>query len=81
MKRSMHEGWISSTMELSTQAEETAGESVPGKLENITRLFISGIDGISKQHPADPDAGRSPKLVRLMVRSLAAALDRPAGAA
>ncbi|SDW36534.1 transcriptional regulator, TetR family [Arthrobacter sp. cf158] len=77
MNRSMYDGWVSSTLELFRGAAEAAGEPVPDNLEDITRLFISGIDGISMQHLADPDEQRSQRLVELMARSLAGALDYP----
>lgn len=69
--RIMYEGWIKSTMELFSEAAAAAGENVPENLELITRLFISGIDGISVQHLADPDLDRSAALVDLLVDSLA----------
>ncbi|WP_311213473.1 MULTISPECIES: TetR family transcriptional regulator C-terminal domain-containing protein [unclassified Arthrobacter] len=75
MNRSMYDGWVSSTLELFRGAAEAAGEPVPANLEDITRLFISGIDGISMQHLADPDDERSVRLVELMAKSLAGALD------
>ncbi|MGR0159633.1 TetR/AcrR family transcriptional regulator [Paenarthrobacter nitroguajacolicus] len=75
MNRSMYDGWVSSTLELFRAAAEAAGEPVPGNLEDITRLFISGIDGISMQHLADPDDERSLRLVELMATSLVGALD------
>jgi AcrR family transcriptional regulator len=75
MNRSMYDGWVSSTLELFRGAAEAAQEPVPDNLEDITRLFISGIDGISMQHLADPDEQRSLRLVELMAVSLAGALD------
>jgi hypothetical protein len=75
MNRSMYDGWVSSTLELFRGAVEAAGEPVPHNLQDITHLFISGIDGISMQHLADPDEERSMRLVELMARSLAGALD------
>lgn len=70
--RVMYEGWIKSTMELFREAAAAAGEDVPENLELITRLFISGIDGISMQHLADPDPERSASLVDLLADSLSA---------
>ncbi|WP_125614612.1 TetR/AcrR family transcriptional regulator [Specibacter cremeus] len=74
MNQSMYDGWINSTMALFTDAAMAAGEPVPANLEQVTRMFIAGIDGISMQHLADPDAGRSRGLVTLLARSLAAVL-------
>ncbi|ABM06309.1 MULTISPECIES: TetR family transcriptional regulator [Micrococcaceae] len=74
MNRSMYDGWVNSTLELFRAAAEAAGEPVPANLEDITRMFISGIDGISMQHLADPDDERSLRLVELMASSLAGAL-------
>lgn len=75
LNRAMYEGWISSTIELFRSAAEDAGEPQPTNLEQITRLFISGVDGISMQHLADPDEARSDQLVALLARSLARSLD------
>lgn len=75
MNRSMYDGWVRSTLDLFLGAVEAAGEPAPANLEDITRLFISGIDGISMQHLADPDEERSMRLVQLMAQSLAGALD------
>ncbi|MBB6404067.1 TetR family transcriptional regulator [Arthrobacter sp. AZCC_0090] len=75
MNRTMYEGWISSTLDLFRGAAEAAGDPVPVNLEQVTRLFISGIDGISMQHLADPDEERSLGLVDLLARSLTGALD------
>jgi AcrR family transcriptional regulator len=69
--RIMYEGWIQSTIELFRDAAAAAGEDVPENLELITRLFISGIDGISMQHLADPDPERSAALVDLLAEGLA----------
>jgi AcrR family transcriptional regulator len=75
--RVMYEGWIKSTMELFSEAAAAAGENVPENLELITRLFISGIDGISMQHLADPDPERSAALVDLLANSLSALAAAP----
>ncbi|WP_347107788.1 TetR family transcriptional regulator [Paenarthrobacter sp. S56] len=75
MNRSMYDGWVNSTLELFRNAVTAADEPLPSNLEDITRLFISGIDGISMQHLADPDEARSHRLVELMARSLAAGLE------
>ncbi|MFK0001231.1 TetR/AcrR family transcriptional regulator [Paenarthrobacter sp. NPDC090522] len=75
MNRSMYDGWVNSTLELFSNAAQASGEPLPHNLEDVTRLFISGIDGISMQHLADPDEDRSLRLVELMARSLAAGLD------
>lgn len=75
LNRAMYEGWISSTIDLFRSAAEDAGEPQPTNLEQITRLFISGVDGISMQHLADPDEARSNQLVELLARSLARSLD------
>jgi AcrR family transcriptional regulator len=74
MNQSMYDGWITSTMHLFTDAAIAAGEQVPGNLEQVTRLFISGIDGISMQHLADPDEDRSRELVRVLALSLSKVL-------
>jgi AcrR family transcriptional regulator len=74
MNQSMYDGWITSTMHLFTDAALAAGEQVPGNLEQVTRLFISGIDGISMQHLADPDEDRSRELVRVLALSLSKVL-------
>ncbi|GAB3264260.1 hypothetical protein GCM10027562_28690 [Arthrobacter pigmenti] len=73
--RTMYEGWISSTVELFEEAARSAGESLPTNLELVTRLFISGIDGISMQHLADPDEARSDRLVRLLAHTLVSGLE------
>jgi hypothetical protein len=70
----MYEGWIQSTIELFRDAAAAAGEDVPENLELVTRLFISGIDGISMQHLADPDPERSAALVDLLSEGLASLL-------
>ncbi|RAX43780.1 TetR family transcriptional regulator [Arthrobacter sp. AQ5-06] len=75
LNQAMYEGWITSTIELFRSAAEDAGEPQPTNLEQITRLFISGVDGISMQHLADPDEARSKQLVELLARSLARSLD------
>ncbi|WP_427130641.1 TetR/AcrR family transcriptional regulator [Pseudarthrobacter sp. S9] len=75
LNRAMYEGWISSTIDLFSSAAEAAGEPQPTNLEQITRLFISGVDGISMQHLADPDDERSSQLVELLARSLARSLE------
>lgn len=72
--RIMYEGWIQSTIELFRDAAAAAGEDVPENLELVTRLFISGIDGISMQHLADPDPERSAALVDLLSEGLASLL-------
>lgn len=74
--RTMYEGWIQSTIELFREAAAAAGEDVPENLELITRLFISGIDGISMQHLADPDPERSAALVDLLSEGLASLIIR-----
>ncbi|NVM98995.1 TetR/AcrR family transcriptional regulator [Arthrobacter sp. SDTb3-6] len=74
MNQSMYNGWISSTMALFTDAAVAAVEPIPSNLEQVTRLFISGIDGISMQHLADPDEARSKELVKLLALSLSRAL-------
>lgn len=74
--RIMYEGWIQSTIELFREAAAAAGEDVPENLELITRLFISGIDGISMQHLADPDPERSAALVDLLSEGLASLIIR-----
>jgi AcrR family transcriptional regulator len=74
--RIMYEGWIQSTIELFSEAAAAAGEDVPENLELITRLFISGIDGISMQHLADPDPERSAALVDLLSEGLASLIVR-----
>lgn len=74
--RIMYEGWIQSTIELFREAAAAAGEDVPENLELITRLFISGIDGISMQHLADPDPERSAALVDLLSEGLASLIER-----
>lgn len=71
MNRSMYEGWIKSTCELFENAAVDAGEEVPANLELSARLFISGIDGISMQHLADPDTERSAALVDMLAESVA----------
>lgn len=76
--RSMYEGWISATQELFRRAAEAAGEPVPENLELIARLFVSGIDGISMQHIADPDEARSWCLIELLADSLAELVAAPA---
>lgn len=73
MNRSMYQGWIQATQELFESAARAAGEEVPTNLELITRLFISGIDGISMQHLADPDPERSSKLVDMLADSIISA--------
>jgi AcrR family transcriptional regulator len=72
MNRSMYEGWIRSTCELFESAAVAAGESVPVNLELAVRLFISGIDGISMQHMADPDPDRSAALVEMLATTITA---------
>ncbi|GAB4099688.1 TetR/AcrR family transcriptional regulator [Sinomonas halotolerans] len=72
--RAMYEGWVASTTELFAAAAEAAGGQAPENLEMIARLFISGIDGISMQHLADPDEERSRQLIELLADSLAALL-------
>ena len=72
--RIMYEGWIQSTIELFRDAAAAADEDVPENLELVTRLFISGIDGISMQHLADPDPERSAALVDLLSEGLASLL-------
>ena len=49
------------------------GAPSPGRdaLELSARLFISGIDGISMQHLADPDTERSAALVDMLAESVA----------
>lgn len=74
--RIMYEGWIQSTIELFSEAAAAAGEAIPENLELITRLFISGIDGISMQHLADPDSERSAALVDLLSEGLASLITR-----
>ncbi|MCQ9162825.1 TetR/AcrR family transcriptional regulator [Arthrobacter sp. STN4] len=74
MNQSMYNGWISSTMALFTDAAVAAVEPIPSNLDQVTRLFISGIDGISMQHLADPDEARSKELVKLLALSLSRAL-------
>lgn len=74
--RIMYEGWIQSTIELFREAAAVAGEDIPENLELITRLFISGIDGISMQHLADPDPERSAALVDLLSEGLASLIIR-----
>lgn len=74
MNRTMYEGWIQSTTELFTDAAQQAGEDIPTNLELVTRLFISGIDGISMQHLADPDPPRSLCLVTMLALSLVSQL-------
>ena len=74
MNQSMYDGWINSTMSLFTEAATAAGEQVPSNLEQVTRLFISGIDGISMQHLADPNEERSRELVRVLALSLSKVL-------
>lgn len=74
--RIMYEGWIQSTIELFREAAAAAGEDIPENLELITRLFISGIDGISMQHLADPDPERSAALVDLLSEGLASLIIR-----
>lgn len=73
----MYEGWIQSTSALLGEAAAAAGEKVPENLDLITRLFISGIDGISMQHLADPDPERSAALVDLLSDSLASLAAAP----
>ena len=74
LNRSMYAGWVSSTVELFTTAAERGGQEPPENLELIARLFVSGIDGISMQHLADPDEERSWALVELLADALAAML-------
>jgi AcrR family transcriptional regulator len=74
MNQSMYKGWITSTMSLFTDAATAAGEPIPSNLEQVTRLFISGIDGISMQHLADPDEVRSRELVKFLALSLSKVL-------
>ncbi|MCG2621375.1 TetR/AcrR family transcriptional regulator [Arthrobacter sp. I2-34] len=71
MNRSMYAGWVKSTSELFESAAVGAGEPVPENLELAARLFISGIDGISMQHLADPDPERSAALVRMLADAVA----------
>jgi AcrR family transcriptional regulator len=71
MNRSMYQGWIKSTCELFESAALSAGEKVPANLELAARLFISGIDGISMQHLADPDPERSAALVEMLAAAVA----------
>ena len=71
MNRSMYEGWVKSTCALFESAALSAGEPVPDNLELSARLFISGIDGISMQHLADPDPERSAALVEMLAESVA----------
>ncbi|WP_043845908.1 TetR/AcrR family transcriptional regulator [Crystallibacter crystallopoietes] len=73
MNRSMYEGWVRSTSDLFEAAATNAGEEVPTNLELAARLFISGIDGISMQHLADPDPKRSAALVDMLARSVSGA--------
>lgn len=75
MNQSMYDGWITSTMHLFTDAATAAGEQVPTNLEQVTRLFISGIDGISMQHLADPNDERSRELVKILALSLSRVLE------
>lgn len=72
MNRSMYEGWIKSTCELFESAAVAAGEDVPVNLELAVRLFVSGIDGISMQHMADPDPERSTALVEMLATTITA---------
>ncbi|MGW6172186.1 TetR/AcrR family transcriptional regulator [Arthrobacter sp. NPDC055138] len=69
--RSMYEGWIRSTCHLFETAARNAGEPLPSNLKLAARLFISGIDGISMQHLADPDMDRSAALVEMLAASVA----------
>ena len=71
MNRTMYEGWVKSTCALFESAAAGAGEEVPANLELAARLFISGIDGISMQHLADPDAARSAALVDMLASAVA----------
>lgn len=70
--RSMYEGWVSSTKELFRSAAEAAGQPAPHNLDLIARLFVSGIDGISMQHIADPREEQSRQLIELLADSLGA---------
>lgn len=74
MNQSMYNGWISATMALFSDAAAAAGEQVPSNLEQVTRLFIAGIDGISMQHLGDPDEERSRDLVKALALSLSKVL-------
>ncbi|WP_309072193.1 TetR family transcriptional regulator [Arthrobacter sp.] len=75
MNQSMYHGWIVATQELFESAARAAGEEVPTNLELVARLFISGIDGISMQHLADPNPERSRKLVDMLADSIISALE------
>lgn len=72
--RSMYEGWVTSTAELFRSAAVASGLDVPADLEMAARLFVSGIDGISMQHLADPDNERSRILIELLADSIIAVL-------
>lgn len=72
--RSMYEGWVNSTAEIFRSAAEAADGDVPDDLDILARLFISGIDGISMQHLADPDEERSRRLIDMLSDSLVALL-------
>ncbi|MDQ0258257.1 AcrR family transcriptional regulator [Sinomonas atrocyanea] len=79
--RSMYEGWVTSTAELFASACRASGQDVPLHLDLVARLFISGIDGISMQHIADPDTERSQALIALLADSLVELLARSDAAA
>lgn len=72
--RSMYEGWVNATVELFRSAAAASGREVPANLDLVARLFVSGIDGISMQHIADPDDERSRLLIELLADSLIALL-------